>query len=42
LPDRGFGVRIEDEFLVTQTGYEHLSAGIPRTISEIEGFMRQR
>jgi Xaa-Pro aminopeptidase len=42
LPDRGFGVRIEDEFLVTQSGYEHLSAGIPRTVSEIESFMRRR
>jgi Xaa-Pro aminopeptidase len=42
LADKGFGIRIEDEFLVTATGYERLSAGIPRTVSEIEGFMRSR
>lgn len=42
LADRGFGVRIEDQFLVTANGYEHMSAGIPRTVAEIEAFMRSR
>jgi len=31
-----FGVRIEDDFLVTARGYEHLSAGLPRTIDAVE------
>jgi Xaa-Pro aminopeptidase len=35
LPGR-FGVRIEDDFLVTARGYEHLSAGVPRTIEAVE------
>jgi Xaa-Pro aminopeptidase len=35
----GYGVRIEDDFLITPTGFERLSAGIPRTISEIEACM---
>ncbi|HXW08417.1 MAG TPA: aminopeptidase P N-terminal domain-containing protein [Vicinamibacterales bacterium] len=33
------GVRIEDSFLLTGTGLERLSAGVPRTIDEIERFM---
>jgi Xaa-Pro aminopeptidase len=31
-----FGVRIEDDFLVTAGGYEHLSAGLPRAIEAVE------
>lgn len=31
-----FGVRIEDDFLVTARGYEHLSAGVPRAIDAVE------
>lgn len=34
------GVRIEDSFLLTDTGLERLSATVPRTIDEIERFMR--
>jgi Xaa-Pro aminopeptidase len=34
------GVRIEDSFLLTPTGLERLSAPVPRTIAEIESFMR--
>jgi Xaa-Pro aminopeptidase len=33
---RGIGVRIEDNILVTKDGAENLSAGIPRSASEIE------
>ena len=36
---RGIAIRIEDDILVTPTGYENLSAMIPRTINEIEEFM---
>jgi Xaa-Pro aminopeptidase len=35
------GVRIEDSFLLTETGLERLSSTVPRTIEEIEGFMRR-
>ena len=31
-----FGVRIEDDFLVTARGYEHLSSGVPRAIEAVE------
>jgi Xaa-Pro aminopeptidase len=37
---RGIGVRIEDNILVTADGAENLSAGIPRTADEVEGWMR--
>ncbi|CAH0498563.1 aminopeptidase P family protein [Novosphingobium sp. CECT 9465] len=33
------GIRIEDIYLVTATGAERLSTGIPRTVDEIEAFM---
>lgn len=36
---RGIGVRIEDDVLVTRTGNHVLSAGIPKTVAEIESFM---
>ncbi|TWF98973.1 Xaa-Pro aminopeptidase [Kitasatospora viridis] len=36
---RGIGVRIEDDILVTADGNENLSAGLPRTADEVEGWM---
>ena len=36
------GVRIEDSFLLTDTGLTSLSATVPRTIAEIEAFMKAR
>ncbi|MCC2605757.1 Xaa-Pro aminopeptidase [Planctobacterium marinum] len=36
---RGIGVRIEDNVLLTETGYELLTYGLPRTVDEIEQFM---
>lgn len=37
---RGIGVRIEDNILVTADGAENLSVGIPRTVSDVENWMR--
>ncbi|GHB09025.1 aminopeptidase P family protein [Streptomyces chryseus] len=37
---RGVGVRIEDDILVTADGNENLSAGLPRTSTGIETWMR--
>src|SRR5690625_1108487 len=41
LPEEGFGVRIEDDFLVTEDGAELLSAGAPRQADEIEKLMAE-
>ena len=34
------GIRIEDSFLLTPTGLKRLSATVPRTIEEVERFMK--
>jgi Xaa-Pro aminopeptidase len=39
---KGIGVRIEDSFLLTESGLERLSAAVPRTIEEVESFLKQR
>src|SRR5262249_38505762 len=39
---RGIGVRIEDSFLMTESGLKRLSAGVPRTIEEIQSFLAAR
>jgi Xaa-Pro aminopeptidase len=36
---RGTGVRVEDSFLLTESGLKNLSATVPRTIEEIEALM---
>ena len=36
LPERGFGVRIEDEVIVTPTGYRLLTAAFPRKLEDVE------
>lgn len=41
LPDRGFGVRIEDDILVTRRGPVNLTASIPKAIGDIERAMRR-
>lgn len=37
----GIAVRIEDDYLVTKNGYEHLSIAAPRKTEEIEALMKQ-
>jgi len=37
---KNIGVRVEDSFLLTDSGLENLSAAVPRTIEEIERFLR--
>ncbi|MEQ1557977.1 MAG: Xaa-Pro aminopeptidase [Methyloglobulus sp.] len=37
---RGIGIRIEDDLLVTEQGYEILSRNAPKTIAEIEALMQ--
>ncbi|MEU9609259.1 aminopeptidase P family protein [Streptomyces sp. NPDC048057] len=36
---RGIGVRIEDDLLVTDDGYENLSEGLPRSADDVEEWM---
>ncbi|WP_336991348.1 aminopeptidase P family protein [Leucobacter sp. VD1] len=37
---RGIGVRIEDDIVVTEDGCVNLSAGIPRSVDEVEAWIR--
>ncbi len=38
---RGIGVRIEDDVLVVKGGRRVLTAGVPKTVDEVEAFMAQ-
>ncbi|HVO57999.1 MAG TPA: Xaa-Pro peptidase family protein [Dongiaceae bacterium] len=39
IPEENLGVRIEDDVLITETGYEFLSQRLPRDAAEIEKIM---
>jgi Xaa-Pro aminopeptidase len=41
LPERGFGVRIEDDILVTANGNRNLTVAVPKTPEAIETAMRR-
>ena len=39
LPEKGFGIRIEDDVLITPEGNAVLSAGVPKEIADVERLM---
>jgi len=39
---QNIGVRIEDDYLMTATGPERISSGVPREIAEVEALMKKR
>jgi Xaa-Pro aminopeptidase len=41
IPEENLGVRIEDDVLITETGYKLLSERLPRDPAEIEKIMTQ-
>jgi len=40
-PEENLGVRVEDTILITETGCENLTAGIPRSVKDIEALMKK-
>jgi Xaa-Pro aminopeptidase len=40
LKYKNIGVRIEDSFLITEAGLKNLSASVPRTIEEVEAWLK--
>ncbi|HEY5529257.1 MAG TPA: Xaa-Pro peptidase family protein [Thermoleophilia bacterium] len=42
LPDRRLGVRIEDDIFLTERGNVNLTAGIPKTVADVEAAMARR
>jgi Xaa-Pro aminopeptidase len=39
LPEQGFGIRIEDEVLMTDHGYRLLTSSIPRKLEDVEAWI---
>jgi Xaa-Pro aminopeptidase len=40
--EKGYGIRIEDMYVVTKDGFERLSAGAPREVDEVEKAMKSK
>ena len=40
FPGEDLGVRVEDTIVITETGCDNLTPGLPRTVAEIEAFMK--
>ncbi|MGB9864149.1 MAG: aminopeptidase P N-terminal domain-containing protein [Candidatus Saccharicenans sp.] len=40
-PDEEIGVRLEDNIVITESGYLNLGEGLPRTVEEIEELMKK-
>jgi Xaa-Pro aminopeptidase len=40
FPGEDLGVRVEDTLVITENGCENLTPGLPRTVAEIEAFMK--
>ena len=38
---RNIGVRIEDSLLLTETGLKSLSQSVPRTVADVEAWLRR-
>jgi Xaa-Pro aminopeptidase len=41
IPERGFGIRIEDEVLITEDGYRLLTAAFPRKLEDVEAWVQK-
>jgi len=41
FPGEDLGVRVEDTIVITETGCENLTPGLPRTVEEIEAFFKK-
>jgi Xaa-Pro aminopeptidase len=41
IPEEHVGIRLEDMLLITETGYENLSAFVPIEIADIENLMKE-
>lgn len=40
--ENGYGIRIEDTYVITADGFERLSVGAPREVDEVEAMMAKR
>jgi Xaa-Pro aminopeptidase len=41
IPEESLGIRIEDDILVTESGYRNLSTGIPKEVEELESIRQE-